>query len=257
MDDSNQAKLQEIIKNLSTENKISEDWCRENYINELKTIYQDDDFRHLYSGIFGVITSLSTERRDSLGQNFVIVYEAVKAKYAKDAGGKDYIFYLKVRKLYDHVYLDIGRIEFWENMQRSYSTKFQKTEDAQIRLVEKLNKQKRKVSKLMERLERAKTEYITILGIFAAIILGAVGSLTYAGKVIGAVSEPSADLTRLIIISTVLGAVLVSIINAFLSFILRINSNDERPEGWSWWKCLAMIFISGVMAIAATKLLGL
>ena len=257
MDDNNQTRLQEIIKKLSVENKIFEVKCQENYINNLREIYQNKDFRHLYSGIFGVITKLFTERRGSLGQNFVIVYDVIKERYAKSKiGSEDYVFYLKIRKLYDHVYLDIGRVDYWENMQRNYSMQFQKTEDTQIMLAQKLDGQKKKVSKLMKSLEKAKNEYITILGIFAAIILGAVGSLTYAGKVLEGASNQQTDLTRLIIIAMVLGAVLVSVANTFLSFILKVNGKEECFKGWSWSECMWLIVIAGAVAIGAAKLLG-
>lgn len=141
-------------------------------------------------------------------------------------------------------------------MQREYDDKFNETRRWQIELDEKIDRQKKKVAKLVKRLENAKNEYITILGIFAAIILGAVGSLTYAGKVLEGASNQQTDLTRLIIIAIVLGAVLVSAANTFLSFILKVNGKEECFKGWSWSECMWLIVIAGAVAIGAAKLLG-
>lgn len=69
-------------------------------------------------------------------------------------------------------------------------------------------------------------------------------------------SNQQTDLTRLIIIAMVLGAVLVSAANTFLSFILKVNGKEECFKGWSWSECMWLIVIAGAVAIGAAKLLG-
>ena len=250
MDEEKQAELQKAIEKLALESNIAEGNCQEEYIEKFKGIYTNG-FRHLYSGIFGLITNLNEEQRVNLEQGLSLIQRKAESRKCDENLCKS------IRKLHDHISLDISRINYWNALCREYDDRFKEAGKGQVELDDKVAKQKKKIYKLVKRLEKAKNEYITILGIFAAIILGAAGSLAYAGKVIGCASEPGADLTKLIIISVVLGAVLVSVVHAFLSFILKINSSGEQFKGWRWNECIALILLSGLAAIVATKLLGL
>lgn len=243
VDDDKQIQLQELITRLAKENSLVSEKIQAKYIHDLQEIYQNN-FRHMYSGLFGVLTQLDTEMRVCLEQNLLTIYQKVKEEEEPECELSK-----GLRKLYDHISLDVSRMGYWEGAQQIYGQQFEKTANAQVDLAKQIRKQKKK-------LEKAKNEYITILGIFAAIILGAVGSLTYAGKVLEGASNQQTDLTRLIIIAMVLGAVLVSVANTFLSFILKVNGKEECFKGWSWSECMWLIVIAGAIAIGAAKLLG-
>lgn len=254
MDKEKQVELQKTIEELALKAELFEVRCQDRYIERFKTIYTDD-FRHLYSGIFAVITKLNEEQKVNLEQNLSFIHQEVKSR-SSTSGDCSKELCKSLRKLHDHVSLDISRMNYWDRLQRDYDDRFKETGKRQIELDDKIVRQKKKVSGLVKKLEKTKTEYITILGIFAAIILGAVGSLTYAGKVLEGASNQQTDLTRLIIIAMVLGAVLVSVANTFLSFILKVNGKEECFKGWSWSECMWLIVIAGAVAIGAAKLLG-
>lgn len=254
MDKEKQVELQKTIEELALKTELFEVRCQDRYIERFKTIYTDD-FRHLYSGIFAVITKLNEEQKVNLEQNLSFIHQEVKSR-SSTSGDCSKELCKSLRKLHDHVSLDISRMNYWDRLQRDYDDRFKETGKRQIELDDKIVRQKKKVSGLVKKLEKTKTEYITILGIFAAIILGAVGSLTYAGKVLEGASNQQTDLTRLIIIAMVLGAVLVSVANTFLSFILKVNGKEECFKGWSWSECMWLIVIAGAVAIGAAKLLG-
>lgn len=254
MDKEKQVELQKTIEELALKTELFEVRCQDRYIERFKTIYTDD-FRHLYSGIFAVITKLNEEQKVNLEQNLSFIHQEVESR-SSTSGDCSKELCKSLRKLHDHVSLDISRMNYWDRLQRDYDDRFKETGKRQIELDDKIVRQKKKVSGLVKKLEKTKTEYITILGIFAAIILGAVGSLTYAGKVLEGASNQQTDLTRLIIIAMVLGAVLVSVANTFLSFILKVNGKEECFKGWSWSECMWLIVIAGAVAIGATKLLG-
>lgn len=254
MDKEKQVELQKTIEELALKIELFEVRCQDRYIERFKTIYTDD-FRHLYSGIFAVITKLNEEQKVNLEQNLSFIHQEVESR-SSTSGDCSKELCKSLRKLHDHVSLDISRMNYWDRLQRDYDDRFKETGKRQIELDDKIVRQKKKVSGLVKKLEKTKTEYITILGIFAAIILGAVGSLTYAGKVLEGASNQQTDLTRLIIIAMVLGAVLVSVANTFLSFILKVNGKEECFKGWSWSECMWLIVIAGAVAIGAAKLLG-
>lgn len=254
MDEEKQVELQKAIEKLASEANIAAKERQDKYLELFNAIYANN-FRHLYSGIFAVITKLSEEQQVNLEQNLFCIYQ--KAEEQGDGGNTcDAGLCKSLRKLYDHVSLDISRMHYWSESQHGYDEKLSEAGKRQIELDEEITEQRKKVSKLVKKLEKTKNEYITILGIFAAIILGAVGSLTYAGKVLEGAGNQSTDLTRLIIIAMVLGAVLVATINSFLSFILKINDNGRAFNGWRWNECIWLIVIVGATAIGITKLLG-
>lgn len=226
MAESKQVELQKIIADLAQETRLLGTDCENEYVEKFRAIYSND-FRHLYSGIFGVITSLNEEQKVSLEQNLSLVYEKAKAQSdtENDCNGS---LRKSLRKLHDHISLDISRMNYQAGLLHEYDGRLNEAKRNQVELGKRISKRKKEVAGLVEKLEKAKNEYITILGIFAAIILGAVGSLTYAGKILSEASEQGTDLIRLIIIAMVLGAVLVSVINTFLSFILKVNGKG-RP----------------------------
>ena len=56
MADDKQVKLQQVMEDLSKERRILKPEVQEKYINAFKDIYSEN-FRHLYSGIFGLLTN--------------------------------------------------------------------------------------------------------------------------------------------------------------------------------------------------------
>ena len=76
----------------------------------------------------------------------------------------------------------------------------------------------------MKTIER---EYITILGIFAAIMLAFVGSYTFSTSVLNNIGKVS--LSSLLIISSLIGIVFYKLISLLLSFLYDINGK-ERPS---------------------------
>ncbi len=93
---------------------------------QLEEIYHTEnanDFRHYYSDIFSVLTVINNDSNlgdiDVLGQNMAIIREGYQSKN-RDANGNQIDISDSIRKLYDHVNLDIARIRFSENQNRLY-----------------------------------------------------------------------------------------------------------------------------------------
>ncbi len=72
-------------------------------------------------------------------------------------------------------------------------------------------------------------EYVTILGIFASIVLAFVGGITFTTSVLQNIDKVS--VFRLILTVDVIGAVLVNVIYLLISFILKINDKDKEGNG--------------------------
>ena len=108
-------------------------------------------------------------------------------------------------KIYDHTQLVISQMTSVDEIL------VPRLDDAKIAMKEEM--------KIVER------EYITILGIFAAIMLAFVGSYTFSTSVLNNVGKVS--LSSLVIIASLIGTVFYMIISLLLSFLYEINDKEH------------------------------
>lgn len=159
--------------------------------------------RILYSEISNYIFGLSSTKRPTFYSNIERLLLYVLNDDNKVNGDAKKI----VIKIYDHVQLNINQIENASNIFKNSIM------DAK--------------SKLNDEIKGIEREYITILGIFASIVLAFVGGITFTTSVLQNIDKVS--IFRLILTVDVIGAVLVNVIYLLISFILKIN--DKEKEG--------------------------
>lgn len=78
-----------------------------------------------------------------------------------------------------------------------------------------------KSEEINKKLDNSKIDYIAILGIFASIVLGFVGSMAFSTSVLQNMKNVS--IYRLIAVSCIIGMVFVNIIWMLVYFILRLS----------------------------------
>ena len=159
--------------------------------------------RILYSEISNYIFGLNSIKRPTFYSNIerLLLYVLNDNNKVDDDTKKIVI------KIYDHVQLNINQIENASNIFKNSIM------DAK--------------SKLHDEIKGIEREYITILGIFASIVLAFVGGITFTTSVLQNIDKVS--VFRLILTVDVIGAVLVNVIYLLISFILMIN--DKEKEG--------------------------
>ena len=81
------------------------------------------------------------------------------------------------------------------------------------------------------------SEYITILGIFASIVLAFTGGMTFSTSVLENIS--SSSIYRIIVISLILGLILFNVIWLLIDFLRDINGKTIRK----WWIILLLNFL--------------
>lgn len=109
-------------------------------------------------------------------------------------------------KIYDHFQLALYQIE---NANNIFSNSIEEAK-------ENLQKQIKSVEK----------EYISILGIFASIVLAFVGGITFSTSVLQNISAVS--IFRLLLIVDFLAFVLINVIYILVKFIFTINDKDTK-----------------------------
>lgn len=109
-------------------------------------------------------------------------------------------------KIYDHFQLALHQIENVNNIFANSIEEAKENLQKQIKVVEK--------------------EYISILGIFAAIVLAFVGGITFSTSVLQNISVVS--VFRLLLVVDFLAFVLINVIYILVKFIFTINEKDAK-----------------------------
>lgn len=98
-----------------------------------------------------------------------------------------------------------------------------------------------KFKEFSEELKSVRREYITILGVFAAIILGFVGSFTFTSSMFESLNKAN---LKTIMVSGCIGALLIgNILFVLFETIKYINYKEESKVFWKAYLVYTIAFI--------------
>ena len=245
--------LRQLLMDLSKSQDVLKDRKdRRDYYLRLEAIYYNtdsDNYRHFYSDIFACLSLIDAD--DSLGNLDILAQnmEAIKEGYIPinrdEAHNNELIDIRKeIIKLYDHTNLDISRINYTKRMAGETQSELarakvliedlkNKLAESDVARAEAVNHLNTESSKLKEEVrdgqKKMQNEYITILGIFAAIVLAFTGGMTFSSSVLENMDKASSY--RMIAIVLILGLVLSNLIWLLIDFLRDINGKSIRK----WW----------------------
>lgn len=202
----NQSNLNNIIEMLSAGAKNTEEISY--FVGKLKDIYSEG-FRHSYSSITGILLQLNKQDKslETILENLSMIKEMV---------GYDEIR-PQLDKLYDHISLETIRIE---QLYNSYSENLNNAKETVLNAQDTINKLQKHANKLEDEAARLKTDVITILSIFAAIIITFTGGISFTSGVFDGISE--ASIYRLVGVMTLCGFIIFNTISALLYIVAKI-----------------------------------
>ncbi len=257
--------LNEILIELSkSQDILKESKDRISFFIRFESIYYNcgkDNFRHFYSDIFSTLTLIDGDSSlgslDILAQNIQVIKDGYIVKNY-DENNKLIDISKEILKLYDHTNLDIARINYTKTMTNdamSESTKNkllvedlkQKMNIADETFKELSNKTiedtKQLSSQIQEKQDDMQKEYITILGIFATIVLAFTGGMAFSNSVLQNIDKSS--IYRIILVAWVIGLVLFNLMWLLIDFIRDING---KGVGKKWlWVLVNLILIGGIL----------
>lgn len=247
-----------LIELSSAQDLLKDNRKRSDYYRKLESIYYDadtDNFRHYYSDIFAVLTFIDSStfggNLDILAQNMQSIKDGYRSKNA-DANGNLVNIEKEINKLYDHTNLDIARINYTKRFTNETQSKLAQNEALlnNLQLQQHQSDIERENAFNAIRIETAnaqqeskdnqakmQSEYITILGIFASIVLAFTGGMTFSTSVLENIS--SSSIYRIIVISLILGLILFNVIWLLIDFLRDINGKAIRK----WWIILLLDFL--------------
>ena len=207
------------VKKLNESKRILNDICRSlltntSYYDPVSTVEivntyvqtTDKMDRILYSEISGLIFDLNEKDRGIFSTNVdkLLQYVLDDTNVVSEDSRKICI------KFYDHFQLILIQIENVSKITKNGIA------DAMKYVIEDSHKEIKGIQK----------EYITILGIFAAIMLAFVGSFTFSTSVLNNVGKVSGF--ELIAVAIIIGLVFAILINLLLDFLREINDKEIR-----------------------------
>ncbi|MFR4930634.1 MAG: hypothetical protein ACLUBT_08545 [[Clostridium] leptum] len=250
------ANLAEIISILSSDQEIlSDDNVVLQIIDKLKQVYTVDQtgksaYRHEYSRIFGKMKELKDSNPNCLeilGQNIGLVYEKIQ----KDPNINEEFFKCCL-KLYDHINLEIARMNYVDNITREIQNSTSKLnqnikeiKDTSDSITNEIEDTKQEAKKLRSKLDKAQQETITILGIFSAVVLAFMGGMSFSSSVLE--SMYLSNVYKVSFICLLIGLVLVNLIYVLFTFIMHINK--DRPFKWNRVIIVLDLILIGFMVV--------
>ena len=230
-------KVRDILFELASNQELLKDKrVRAKMYSRLEALYwpekSEKPFRHFYSDIFSVLTAIrkNTDLGDInvLGQNLSMIREKYTPGINLDSTGKKIDISDSIRKLYDHVSLDIARITYSEEGDRKTSGEAAILDvQSRINVIEpKIEEAMNVQNTLSEELGKQQREYIAILGIFASIVLTFIGGIVFSTSVlqnIGAVS-----VYRLAAIVLLIGMVLSNMLYGLFYYVNHLIYNNKK-----------------------------
>ena len=194
---------------------------------------------------------------DILAQNIQTIKNGYMPKN-KDENGKLINISKEIVKLYDHTNLDIARINYTKTMTNDTRSELIKnkllvtqleekvrTSDAAFKeLSQKTIEDALQLSGVVQEKQRdMQKEYITILGIFASIVLAFTGGMAFSSSILENIDKSS--VYRSVLIAFVIGLVFFNLIWLLIDFIRDINGKGIRKK-WLWF-LVNLILIGGIL----------
>lgn len=247
-----------LIELSSAQDLLKDNRKRSDYYRKLESIYYDadtDNFRHYYSDIFAALTLIDSStfsgNLDILAQNMQGIKDGYRSKNV-DANGNSINIEKEINKLYDHTNLDIARINYTKRFTNETQSKLAQNEallnnlksqqrQSDVERENAFNAIRREAAQAQQESKdnqaKMQNEYITILGIFASIVLAFTGGMTFSTSVLENISVSS--IYRIVVISLILGLILFNVIWLLIDFLRDINGKTIRK----WWIILLLDFV--------------
>ena len=193
----------------------------DDYFMQFKDIYARIG-RHRYSDVTKYIDSLLQDTVDSLRDGVRTIISCAEAN-EYDTDTEDPLnqeCYKKINKLSDHIELEAARYSSIKKIQLIAETHSKQEED----MLKLLKETGDTVTETHEQAKNLSQQLISILGIFAGIIVTFSFATTIVGETIANLAK--SDVVYLGFIISVLGAIFMNVIAFLLSFVTKLSGHS-------------------------------
>lgn len=227
-----------LLELASTQEFLEEPERRYSMYKRLEALYYspdpNDKFRHFYSDIFSILTQIQQNPDlgdiNVLGQNLDMIRCGYKPMNC-DINNRQIDISVSIRKLYDHVNLDIARLNvlYANDINIKYDSLVSSLRIKVSDLENDIAKASKDLDDARKEIANQQKDYISILGIFASVVLTFTGALTFSTSVFQNIA--AASIYRTLVVSLVIGLVLVNILFGLFYYINKLTNKEAyyRP----------------------------
>lgn len=232
-----QRKLKEYIKELaavSIEEKDVKIW-----INKFEMLY-GDGFRHNYSDFFPIAQDVSNNGNSEFLSNNIEVIRSAIEKNIESGESTNRELYDKFSRLSEHINLQISQLNFFNmKMDKINSITYDQEDleslknawkEVRENLGDSMRTMNAKIDDANSQADSMSTQVVTILGIFAAIVLAFSGGINILGNAIMALTSTEIVVYKLAFICLMTGFVLFNLIFMLMYFIAKLTNKSIYAE---------------------------
>lgn len=196
-------------------------------------------FRHFYSDIFQVVAQIHQKDKpgdiSTLGLNIDQIHKGYRPLNKCKSTNETIDITDCLKKLYDHVSLDIARIDYTIATNRKYSGEEDiielrsKTAAMQLesqKLANQLKESQSQLETVEKKLDSSQKEYISILGIFSSVVLVFTAGVAFSTSVLENIAESS--IYRTVFITLLIGLVLIDAISLLFYHVEKLVHNKNK-----------------------------
>lgn len=198
------------------------------YYTKLDGVYKKlsdgTNYRHPYSEIFILLSELDTDENasiDILAENLSKLYEFSRTKSNQELA-------INIQKLYDHVNLDVARINYITKIDRRFSLIRDDTQKSLEELNSEVHEMQVNINEYIDKADNAQKEYVSILEIFASVVVTFTGSITFASSVFSNIGKATSY--RLLLVTIILGIIIFNVVYCLLDFLKNINRKIKASK---------------------------
>ncbi|MCR6570825.1 coiled-coil domain-containing protein [Campylobacter insulaenigrae] len=233
------SKIENILEKLSGDNLEN----IQDLKKDIKKFY-DTNKRHRYSDITSHLFHLHMKQDgkiDNIRKNIqLLIDEPDNTEQLKD----------NLLKLQDHILLEIVRLNNIKEIKQEIEKTSKEVQESKIE-IEKTSKEvqesKIEIEKTSKEVQESKQSYITILGIFAAIMLAFVSGLNFSNSVLSNIDKVS--IYRLIFVMAFIALFVGNILKFLFDFLLKISGANNKVVCYKYYIFNAILFIVMVVDI--------
>lgn len=264
-----------LIELSKSQDCLKDEYQRKKFFLRLEKIYCKPDgqkFRHFYSDIFATVSLIDSDELlgdiSTLVDNMQLVQNEYNAYIDSCCDNtEDKIDIRKeIEKLYDHVNLDVARINYMKRITEETDSEISRNKSLLSELKEEIKSldeaRGESIAKLEEDSNRVKkeirdgqskmqSEYITILGIFASIVLAFTGGLAFSTSVLENIHLASP--CRLAFVVETLAFVFINIIYILTWFIQKVHDGNNARYPAFMFVLNAMIAVAAITTMILWK----
>lgn len=220
-------RINNILNMLQTPNNEYDKIVHDTYL-EFKKITKRE--RILYSEITNRIYEIDDKDVGTILSNAERLVDYADANMKENAD--DIRCYRMICKFWDHCNLAYNQKNLNKNTRESLNNQFK-------------SYMKPYINDFKESEKEMQTQYISILGIFAAIVLAFTGGMTFSASVLNNIHH--ASVYKLIIIACVVGLIFIFMMWLLMDFIRSIHGQSDRK----YWVIIAFSVTLILIALAA------